>query len=168
MNRNIKDNIFITELEKYDVNAVYHLMTKEDVQRFLPDRFENRQEVEEIVEWLISNYSKMQPVRLTYKMVQDKHLVGLISYGPLPSDKSKKEISYVIDPVLWGKGYASEAVKVFLPWLKERLHIEEVYAEAMPENMASVKILEKNGFTKQGEFICEEMKIPKFLYKKEF
>ncbi len=166
MNQTIKDGVFISELEKFDVNALYHLMSKEEVQHMIPDRFENREEMTEIVDWLISNYNKMQPVRLTYKLSLDKHMIGWISYGPLPSDKTKCEISCVIDPLYWNKGYASEAVQVFLPWIQHRLRLKEIYAEAMIEDKASIKILENNGFEKQGEFLCSEMKVPKLLFRK--
>ena len=45
-----------------------------------------------------------------------------------------------------GKGYASEAVKAFLPVIMAYLKIGEMIGECLEENMASRAVLEKCGF----------------------
>jgi len=47
----------------------------------------------------------------------------------------------------WGKGYATEASRACLDWLFRATDIRVVFAGAMPENIGSVRVLEKLGFT---------------------
>ena len=61
-----------------------------------------------------------------------------------------KEIGYMITPDHRGKGFASEAVTMMVDFLfldKEWQRIQAIIAE---ENVASKRVLEKNGFQKEG------------------
>jgi len=54
----------------------------------------------------------------------------------------KGELAYKINPEYWGKGYMSETLTMFL----------EMFWGADPENIGSVRVLEKAGFQK-GELV---------------
>lgn len=59
----------------------------------------------------------------------------------------KREVSYWIGKDFWGKGIASEALRQFLVFLKER----PLYAHVAKDNSRSIRVLEKNGFSVTGE-----------------
>lgn len=79
------------------------------------------------------------------------------------------EVGYHIAKVYTGKGYATEAVKAFLPKIMKKLDIKEILGICVTENIASIKVLEKAGFTKvfegMGTYQDEERKICKYVYK---
>jgi len=58
------------------------------------------------------------------------------------------EIFYFINPQYWNKGYVSEAAEVFLKYAKENKLVSSLIATVVPHNIASIKILLKNGFEK--------------------
>jgi RimJ/RimL family protein N-acetyltransferase len=61
------------------------------------------------------------------------------------------EIAYAIfNPNNRGKGYASEAVSLFVPFLFETRNVERVQALTHPNNIASRRVLEKCGFKLEG------------------
>jgi RimJ/RimL family protein N-acetyltransferase len=55
----------------------------------------------------------------------------------------KREIGYWIDRTLWGRGIMSEALSAFL-CLEQR---RPLYAGVAPHNIASMRVLQKCGFT---------------------
>lgn len=57
------------------------------------------------------------------------------------------EISYWLGKRFWGKGIATEALALFLGVAKER----PLYARAAKDNLASVRVLEKCGFSVVAE-----------------
>jgi RimJ/RimL family protein N-acetyltransferase len=57
------------------------------------------------------------------------------------------EISYWIGKEYWGKGIATRALSEFLGYLETR----PLYAHAAKDNIASIRVLEKCGFTPFGE-----------------
>ena len=58
----------------------------------------------------------------------------------------EREVSYWLGRDYWGKGIATQALKLFLEDLKER----PLYARAAKDNLASIWVLEKCGFKVSG------------------
>jgi RimJ/RimL family protein N-acetyltransferase len=50
----------------------------------------------------------------------------------------------------WGRGYATEATRILLGFGFSELHRASMWATADPENLASVRVLDKSGFTNRG------------------
>jgi RimJ/RimL family protein N-acetyltransferase len=61
------------------------------------------------------------------------------------------ELGYVLDRPFWGKGYASEACREVLRWGFSAHRPERIIADVMPANDASVQVLLKLGFTRDGD-----------------
>ena len=57
------------------------------------------------------------------------------------------EVGYWIAESFWGKGFATEAIKLLLEKINNSFPtIIRVYAEIFEYNKASMRVLEKNGF----------------------
>lgn len=50
----------------------------------------------------------------------------------------------------WGRGYASEALTAILDFGFERLGLDRIWGAAMPENAASIRVMEKCGLQDAG------------------
>ncbi|KAL7790845.1 acyl-CoA N-acyltransferase [Trichoderma ceciliae] len=62
------------------------------------------------------------------------------------------ELGYWLTPSAWGKGYATEFVKAFVPWAFETWpRLNRIEAMAFVRNEASQNILRKCGFTLEGQ-----------------
>lgn len=76
----------------------------------------------------------------------DGHVAGhVLSYED--EEFGQPEVSYWIGKNYWGKGVATKALSAFLSHLKVR----PLYARAAKDNVASLRVLEKCGFTLCGE-----------------
>ncbi len=60
------------------------------------------------------------------------------------------EIHYSILPEFWGKGFATEAVNKIIDFGFNELKLHRIEAGVATENLASIKVLEKVGMTKEG------------------
>jgi ribosomal-protein-alanine N-acetyltransferase len=49
-----------------------------------------------------------------------------------------------------GQGYMTESVSLILPYVFETLGLHRLHAAFLPQNTASRRVLEKNGFTEEG------------------
>jgi len=74
----------------------------------------------------------------------DGHVVGMIAGFTVEGDR---EVTYWIDPARWGRGIASEALRLFLA----REPIRPLHARAAQHNLGSARVLTRNGFAKVGE-----------------
>ncbi len=61
--------------------------------------------------------------------------------------RSGGEIGYWLGEELWGRGIATEAVGLAAAYAMDELGIERLEAAVLQSNTASIRVLEKNGFT---------------------
>lgn len=71
---------------------------------------------------------------------------AFVTRGPLQSAM----IGYDLSEKYTGKGYATKAVLLALEIAFKNLHFHRIIAGAEPENIGSIRVLEKAGFTREG------------------
>ena len=66
--------------------------------------------------------------------------------GLTPTEDDFYELGYWLGVEYWGQGYATESVMELLNYAKSNTPCEKFKANVFKENVASAKVLEKNGF----------------------
>jgi RimJ/RimL family protein N-acetyltransferase len=79
----------------------------------------------------------------------DGRLLGMID---LRRDGSRREIGYVLARPEWGRGYMTEALRAVLAAAFADPTVWRVWAGADIENLASQRVMEKAGMTREGVF----------------
>ncbi len=75
---------------------------------------------------------------------------GVISLSSVSRVHACAELGYWLGRIYWGKGLATEAVRLILEFGFEDLDLHRIYASAFAANLASRRVLEKNGFQLEG------------------
>lgn len=60
------------------------------------------------------------------------------------------EMGYWLSEVYWGRGIATRAVTAMSDWAFENYNLTRVFAMAFAQNAASIRVLEKSGFEREG------------------
>jgi RimJ/RimL family protein N-acetyltransferase len=81
----------------------------------------------------------------------DGEPVGSIGLKPPNPVWGTAEIGYMITPEEWGNGYATAAVELVSEYAFEHRRLDKVHATVYESNPASARVLDKAGFTKEGE-----------------
>ena len=139
-----------------DVLSIVHMDTSmyfdvwqnsldENNRRFVPDEvFETLDDAKEVVDQIIEWYkSKEGPFIYAVIRNSDHANMGYVQLVNIPEGR---EIGYHIAKQYTGNGYATEAVSLFIEYLKKNTNIKEIYGVALKDNKASKRVLEKNGF----------------------
>lgn len=164
------ERLIITEFNTDMAQAVHENSLDEDNRRFVPDEvFETREEALETIEFLMSCYDGTEGPFVYPVLTKDSNInLGYVQFVPL--DDGTWEIGYHIAKQYTGNGYATEAVKAFLPVMADRFAVTEVYGICLLENVASVHVLKKCGFEKEfegtGEYQGETREIYKSVWKR--
>lgn len=87
--------------------------------------------------------SRTSPEVTLRAVTRDGHLAGSVASFVVAGDT---EITYWIDRRVWGQGVASRALALFLATVEVR----PVYARAASDNLGSLRVLRKAGFTVVG------------------
>lgn len=144
-------DICLRTIELSDCTDTYlHWLEDEQVNRFLETRWE-KQTLPKILDFMESvRNSSHSCLFAILAMPEGKH-IGNIKLGPIHPHYSHADISYFIgDRSCWGKGYATQAVKLITEWAFSDLNLHKVQAGAFDENLGSIKVLQKAGFVQEA------------------
>ena len=163
------ERLLITDFTHDMAQAVFENSLDEDNRRFVPDEvYENVDEARQTLAFLISQYERTDGP-LVYPIIrkQDGSNIGYVQIVPI--GYRKWEIGYHIAKDCTGNGYATEAVKAFLPVIANTLGIKEVYGICLSDNMTSKKVLDNCGFEMLfegiGDYQGEKRKMYRSIWK---
>ncbi len=82
----------------------------------------------------------------------DRRVIGQCGLWHLEGT-GEVDLAYTLSEDVWGQGYATEASIAWLDYAFDQLQFERVVAVSKPENLASIRILEKLGMQYEREGI---------------
>jgi len=91
----------------------------------------------------------------SWLIVEDNEVVGLCSVTRPPSG-GVIEIGYGIAPTRQNRGIAGRAIRDIVAWARTSPEVQAIIAETGIPNLASQRVLERNGFVRVGERVDEE------------
>ena len=80
----------------------------------------------------------------------EAQFIGLFGLK-LGAEKFKRgEVWFKIHPTFWNQGFATEALRALVRFAFETLKLHRIEAGCAVANSASIKVLEKTGFQREG------------------
>lgn len=79
-----------------------------------------------------------------------RRLVGSVVFHGSPRDGGVVEVGYGVEDASQGQGYATEATKAQVDWALAQPGVRRIEATTPPWHSASVRVLEKAGFSRVG------------------
>ena len=73
------------------------------------------------------------------------------------SDLDSVDVGYRFLPEYWGQGLATEACRASLRFGFDTLELETIIGLVLPENVASIRVLEKSGMTADGPLVIDDL-----------
>jgi ribosomal-protein-alanine N-acetyltransferase len=151
------DRLILRRLDERDIDAIFAMRSDPEVMRFIRAP-QNRAET---VNWLNLVSSRWESDRIGFCAIVEKQTGKFIGWCGLwqLKETSELEIGYAIAKEFWGKGFATEAARIFLRYAFEQLNPDKIVAVAEPENLSSRCVMEKLGmkFVRLGEFYNREL-----------
>ena len=144
-----KNKVKLRKIELSDKAELSRLMNNkkiwDNIRNYIPHPYKEK-DAESFIE-LIENDELQQVFAIEF----DSKFCGVIGLI-LQKDIYEKsaEIGYWIGEPYWGKGIVSEAVKLITEYGFEKNNLIRIYASVFEFNIASMKVLEKNGYIKEG------------------
>lgn len=147
------DRLLLRTLDMKDKEPFFKYRSMPEVYKYQSWRPED---IEEIEEFLKKNISVCPNTKNTWMQLavclKEGQLIGDIGIHFLEDD-FQIEIGYTLSPDYQGNGYATEAVKAVINYVFSKLKKHRITASVDPDNIKSIKLLEKIGFRKEAHFI---------------
>ena len=143
------ERVKIMETSIDDIDLILKMDKQESTQKYLGGIKDKSRE--ERIEFLKNKKNSLT-------VLLDDIRIGFVG---LKIDNNIAEISYIFDSDYTSKGYCSEVVKELVNIAFNKLNLNKLYAYSKEDNVASIKVLTKNGFVNKDsnnkEFIYYEM-----------
>lgn len=134
-----------------DLTFVFQHFSNPDVGRYLLDEdpLTSLERAQEIIDFYVSPDARSHN-RWIIERTADCRPIGTCGYHKWSRKDHKAEIGYDLSPFAWGQGYMSEAIQRVLEFGFGDMDLNRIEAMVYPENAASLKLLERHGFVREG------------------
>ena len=134
-----------------DAEAVFALNANPDVMRYTGEPL--LESLESAAD-AIANYPDFDTVgygRWACILKEEQRMIGFCGLKYL-SDLDAVDLGYRLLPEYWGRGLATEGCRASVSFGFDVIGLQQIIGLVLPENAASIRVLEKVGMQCDGEF----------------
>lgn len=143
--------LYLRQITQYDAVDMFEYLSNYTVTRNLGrEPLNSIRESYEIIANLEYDYNDSRGMRWAMVHKNNNKLIGTIGYDLLDRKNKRAEIGYDLNQYYWNQGFTTEAISEVIKFGFEQLDINRISAVVFLENKASIKLLEKSGFKKEG------------------
>ena len=153
------ERLILRSLKESDAETLSSLGNNKNIWANLTDSFPHPYTLEDAKNWIKINKEKEKIEN--FAITINDELIGMIGQEKIKDHVLT--IGYWIGEPHWGKGYITEALKAFIKHLFENHEIIRIEAKVFTHNPASCRVLEKQGFTKEGLLRKREKKVESYV-----
>ncbi len=140
------ERLIVREYVEDDAEAFFKLNTDPEVVRFVPDKpLPNVEQARQtLIDHPIADYCRYGFGRGACILKSTGEQIGLAGLKYL-DDLGEVDVAYRLLPAHWGKGLGTEVALASVRYGFTDLGLKHIIGLVMPENTASVRVLEKTG-----------------------
>jgi ribosomal-protein-alanine N-acetyltransferase len=149
------ERLLLREFSLSDVPAVFDILSRADVNEWMEtDPMVTIEEAEARVKGRMSLFHDRMGFRwaITPRDVPEK-VIGSCGLFSVRRGTQTVETGYELHPAFWNRGLISEALRSMIEFAfgaQTLFPVHRIEALVIPENFASVRVLEKLGFVREG------------------
>ena len=158
------DRLLLREYVEDDAEAFLKLNTDPEVLRFVPDKalLNVEQARQVLIDHPIADYRKNGFGRGACILKKSGEQIGFAGLKYL-KELDEVDIAYRFMPTYWGQGLATEAARASVRYGFADLGLKRIIGLVMPENTASVGVLEKAGLCHSNSVSLWDHQFSKYI-----
>ena len=165
MNYKINDNVFnlfpkletkrllLEEFKITDGQDLFNIRSDDMVMKYLDrDNHKSIKDSEVMISGIIKSYIDKSGLNWIIREKNSLKVVGYIGYWRLIREGVRAEIGYALNPDYWGKGLMFEALTKVIEFGFDEFGLHSIEGNVNPDNVSSIRLLQKLGFKKEAYF----------------
>jgi len=146
------ERLILREPTVNDTASLFDLRSDVEVMKYVPrEPAKNSDDIRIfmniVVEW---HKTKLAVLWAMCERNNPGYLLGTIGFWKFDFGSCRSEVGYMMNQRYQGKGFMSEAMNRVLTYGFDELNLHSVEARVDEENFASIKVVEKAGFLREG------------------
>lgn len=159
--------VTLRQLQPKYKNELAKLANNKKIQRYLRDSMPYPYTVNDAA--IFIELTRAENPTTTFGIFYEGKLVGVCGVI-LQTDIYRKScvVGYWVGEPYWGKGIATNALKLITTYAIEKLQMQRVYTGVFEPNKASIRVLKKCGFVQEAIFVKALIKDGKLFNEVRF
>lgn len=158
------ERLHLRKMKVSDSPSLFKVWSDPEATEFMNiDCFTDESQAKDMIKFLDECFLENKAIRFSIIEMESNDIIGSCGFNSLDFENEKAEIGYDIARAFWGRGYASEAINALLDYGFSTLKLNRIEAKVEPENVNSVKVLQKLNFIFEGTLRRYERVNGKFI-----
>lgn len=158
------ERLYLRRVVNEDVNEIFVLRSDQEVMKYIPRPLvKTEEEALAHIAMIDEKIDSNEGINWAITLKDNPKLIGIIGHYRIRPEHFRAEIGYMLLPEYQGRGITSEAIKEVVKYGFEVMKLHSIEAIIDPENFASEKVLQKNGFVKEAHLKENEYYEGRFL-----
>ncbi|MEH7009464.1 GNAT family protein [Neobacillus niacini] len=152
--------LILREVTSEDAVQMFSYLSNKDVVKHMGlEPFQTVEDVYDEIGWYQSIYDEGTGIRWGITLKDSDNVIGSCGFLNMKSKHYRAEVGFELSKDYWGKGIAYEALEAVVKVGFQHFQLERIEALIEPENVPSQKLVERQGFIREGllrhyEFTC--------------
>jgi [ribosomal protein S5]-alanine N-acetyltransferase len=157
------ERLILRRLSENDVDHIIALRGNPETMQFIPrPLIKSKEAALAHLQMIDANIENNTAINWGVYLKETNDFIGFMGIYQMQPENFRAEIGYMVLPQFSGKGLTTEAVKGILNYGFDVLKLHSIEGVITPGNIASERVLQKNGFVKEAHFIENMFAMGKF------
>ncbi len=154
----------LRKAEENDRYAILELYSQEAVVKYMPfTPFTSVEDAIDEMKWYHKIYKEQSGLRWMIEDSESQKVIGTCGFLNYEKEHHRVEIGYDLTPEFWGMGIMTEVVSCIMGFGFSTMNLNKIEAKVEPANEASIRLMHKLGFYKEGVLRQHEFEKGKYV-----
>lgn len=146
------ERLLLRPLKLEDAPAYFKLRSSPEVMNYIQRPL--AQSEAEVLEQIKEQLQSQTDGKMVVWAIADLNdqLIGVAGYWRMQLEHQRAEVGYMIDEPFHGQGLGTEALNAILAFGFQKMQLHKIEADIDPNNIASLRLLERFGFKQEALF----------------
>lgn len=147
------ERLLLRQITAEDVKEIFELRSDKEAMKYIPRPLcVTHEDALALINMMQEKIETNEGMNWAITLKNNNKLIGYIGHYSIQWENFRSEIGYMISPEYYGKGIATEAIKLLIDYGFNDMKMHSLEGVIDPANIASARVLEKNGFVKEAHF----------------
>ncbi len=147
------ERLLLREIIPADAGELFYMRSSPVVMQYIDrERAKTIDDAQKMIALYDTLLKKGEGINWGITLSGSDEMVGLICLWQIQKENYRAEVGYMLHDGYHRRGIMNEALVAVIAYAFQRLQLHSLEAIVNPDNDASVSLLEKNGFVREGLF----------------
>lgn len=147
------NNLILRRLTEDDAEGIYNFYSDPVALKYIArNLFTKQEEAIDKINFFNNLFDERKGVWWAITDKEGERFIGFAGFFEIDKAANKAELGYGFLDGNWGKGLGTELVQLLTEYGLNEIQLHKIYAYVDPDNIPSIKLLEKFGYIREGLF----------------